>query len=98
MLSDTQADFAACLISPKATDTDLLRATRLWGAGEAIREINGYLWSPADRERIECWTEKARSRVVDLEWNLAWISGRSMSLAEALKYALTPEKVPVSRS
>ncbi len=98
MLTDTLADLAASWVNPEANTSDLLRAARLWGNVEAVYEINGYQWSPVDRERFEHWTEEARKRVPDLEWNLAWISGRAMTHSEALEYALTPEKVRVSRS
>jgi predicted ATPase/DNA-binding XRE family transcriptional regulator len=101
-ISQALADLAAALIVPEAESADLLRAARLWGAVEAIRETNGYLWSPADRERLERWMERARARVADLEWNLAWASGRSMTLPEALEHALAGashrEKARVSRS
>ncbi len=99
MMCTTLTDLAASLVQPEASNADLLWAARLWGTVEAIYEINGlHRWSPANQERIERWIEQARKRVPDLEWNLAWISGRAMTLSEALEYALTPEKVRVSRS
>jgi predicted ATPase/DNA-binding XRE family transcriptional regulator len=88
MLCEILAVFAASLTALRTENADLLRAARLWGAVEAIRETNGYLWSPADQERVERWTAQARTRVADLEWNLAWASGRAMGLSEALEYAL----------
>ncbi len=98
VIIEALAKFAASLTAPEFEEVTLLRAARLWGTVEATREINGYQWAPADGERIEHWTDKARKRVPDLEWNLAWISGRAMTLPEALEYALAPEKVRVSRS
>ena len=98
MFCEVLGSFAAALTAPKAESPDLLRAARLWGAVEAVREANGYRWSLADAERIERWTEQARKRVPDLEWNLAWISGRAMTLPEALEYVLASKKVRVSRS
>jgi len=83
------AYFAASLTPLNAENVNLLRAARLWGAVEAIRETNGHLWSPANREWIKRWIEQTRKRVPDLEWNLAWISGRSMTLPEAIELAQT---------
>ena len=44
LLSRILADFAASLTSPDAEDAQLLRAARLWGAVEALRENRSYPW------------------------------------------------------
>ena len=81
--------FAQTLATPEASDNQLLKSARLWSAVEALREASGYVWSVAFSERFERWTEQTKLRVSDLEWNLAWANGRSMTLQEALDYALS---------
>jgi len=85
MLSRILADFAASLTSPDAEESELLRAARLWGAVETLRETHGYPRSPFDQARLEHWSGRTRARLPDLEWTLAWSGGRTLTLNEALE-------------
>jgi DNA-binding CsgD family transcriptional regulator len=74
------------------------RAARLWGAAEALREIIGVplpLWEhvPTDHERH---LAVVRSQLEETAWEAAWSEGRTMTLEEAIEYALSEEEQPAS--
>ncbi|WP_425146060.1 ATP-binding protein [Deinococcus sp.] len=76
--------FAATLAGPGASHSELLRAARLWSGVEVARDHSGYRWSVAFAERFERWTAQARERLGGSDWELAWKSGRTMTLEEAV--------------
>jgi hypothetical protein len=64
------------------------RAARLYGAADSLREYLGAPLQSGDRPRYEHQLAAARS-VVDIEvWEAAWKQGRTMTLEEAVAYAL----------
>jgi DNA-binding CsgD family transcriptional regulator len=69
----------------------LLRAARLWGAAEAIREAIERLWSPAERLLHEPQLTAARSLLDEKTWETAFAEGRAMELEEAVEYALSED-------
>jgi len=77
-------DLAATLSAPGASHADLLQATRLWSCAGAVRDYSGYRWSVAFQERFDRWTAQTRQRLEDADWMLAWASGRTMPLQEAV--------------
>ncbi|GEM84856.1 ATP-binding protein [Meiothermus hypogaeus] len=77
---------------PEAGHEQVLQAARLWGAVEAEREAKGLPFSVPDQARLANSVRQAKTRASDLEWNLAWASGRSLSLREALEYARLLER------
>jgi predicted ATPase len=64
------------------------RATRLFGAAEALREAVGYHQTPRERALREPYLAAAHSRLERATWTRAWEQGRSMSFEEAIAYAL----------
>jgi predicted ATPase/DNA-binding SARP family transcriptional activator/DNA-binding CsgD family transcriptional regulator len=64
-----------------------LRAARLWGAAEAIREAIESFWSPAERLLHEPQLTAARSLLDEKTWETAFAEGRAMELEEAVEYA-----------
>ena len=65
-----------------------LRAARLWGAAEALREVTDerrwhIFQRPYDRALAA-----ARAQVSETEWVTAWAAGRTLTAAEALAEAL----------
>ena len=75
-----------------------LRAARLWGAAEALREAIGQPLSPYDYANYdyEGYLDIARSRSDEVEWEAAWSEGRAMPLAQAVQYALGGAEVPTT--
>jgi predicted ATPase/DNA-binding CsgD family transcriptional regulator len=74
------------------------RAARLWGAAEALREVIGLslpLWDHAPTD-FEVHLTAARSQLVNAaSWEASSQKGRSMSMEEAMEYALSTEEEPV---
>ena len=59
-------------------------AARLWSCVQVARDLSGYHWSVAFRERSSRWMTQARGRLSESDWNLAWAIGRDMTLPEAV--------------
>ena len=71
-----------------------VRAARLWGASEAIREQMGIM-SLSRYELVVSGYEQhlvsARSSLDEMTWAAAWSEGRAMSPEQAIDYALSAE-------
>jgi non-specific serine/threonine protein kinase len=65
-----------------------LRAARLFGAAEALRENEGIPIMPVDRPSYEQDVEEAQMHISDDEWTQAWQEGQAMSMDYAADYAL----------
>jgi predicted ATPase/class 3 adenylate cyclase len=66
-----------------------LRAPRLWGAAERLREEMCEPLLPADRSRYDREVASARAALSDdSTFNSAWHEGRTMTLEQAVGYAL----------
>jgi len=66
-----------------------LRAARLWGAAEALREALDWSWWTAERILHQPLLDATRSRLDDASWEAAFTEGRAMTLEEAVAYALS---------
>ena len=75
-----------------------LRAARLWGAAEGVREALNAPWLPTDRLLYEPGLAVARARLDEVAWNTEWIEGKTMGLEEAIEYALFGDRSAVSTS
>jgi len=64
------------------------RAARVWGAVAGYRETTGIPWLPEERAMIEPHIEAARVRLEESVWQKEWEKGRSMTLDQAVSYAL----------
>jgi predicted ATPase/class 3 adenylate cyclase len=65
---------------------DPLRAARLWGAADALRQTAGYLvWDPRGYDAA---VEAARARADGADFDAAWTAGYALSGEEAIRYAL----------
>jgi non-specific serine/threonine protein kinase len=77
----------------------LVRAARLWGASEAIREQMGKM-SLTRFELAHSGYEQelasARSSLDERTWAAAWSAGRAMSPEQAIEYALSPTEEPAT--
>jgi DNA-binding NarL/FixJ family response regulator len=76
-----------------------VRAARLWGTAEALREAIGLPLSTFDRANYdyEGYQAAARSRLDDeAAWQEAWVEGRAMTFEEAIEYASATEEAPSS--
>jgi non-specific serine/threonine protein kinase len=68
-----------------------VRAARLWGAAEALREASGlHLLSAFQRSHYdyEGHLAAARSLLDEAAWTAAWAEGRAMTPEQAVEYAL----------
>jgi DNA-binding CsgD family transcriptional regulator len=71
---------------------EALRAARLFGAAEALREAMGLTLEPAMRPLEEPYLLGARSQLEENEWTEAWREGRAMSMEATIEYALMEEE------
>lgn len=71
-----------------ASEAEPLRAARLWGAAEAVREAIGAPLLPDERSRYERDLASVRGRVAESAFSSAWAGGREMTLSEAAAFAL----------
>ena len=78
------------LAAVAADKNELERAARLWGAAEAILETTEVLTSPhvPDRSLHQRQVAEARARLDGEAWKVAWTQGRTMTLEQAVEYAL----------
>ncbi len=68
------------------------RAARLWSAAEAVRETIGAPPPPGHRSLYETYLAAARARTDQTAWEAARSEGRTMTLDEAVAYALSEEE------
>ena len=70
-----------------------VRAARLWGAAEALREYMGMSLSQFDLAHTDYERDlaTARSSLEEKSWAAAWSVGRAMSPEQAIEYALSAE-------
>ena len=71
-----------------ATEGQSIRAARLWGAAEVLRAEIRSPMPPNKRLGFERNTTEAREAVGEEMFEAAWAQGRSMSLEQAIEYAL----------
>jgi predicted ATPase/DNA-binding SARP family transcriptional activator len=72
-----------------AAEADVMRAARIWGASEELREENGSAMPPNDRARFERNVASARSALKDdSSFDKAWKDGRGLSTEQAIALAL----------
>lgn len=67
---------------------DPVRATRLMGAGEALREVVGSVLYAADPSVLDRSVRRAQERLDEATFERAWSEGRTMTLEEALEEAV----------
>ena len=68
------------------------RAARLWGAVAGYRDATGAPWIPEERAMIEAHIDAARPRLEEATWREEWEKGRSMTLDQAVEYALVEQE------
>ena len=64
------------------------KAAQLFGAAAALREVINIPWSPRDRALYEPYLVAARMGLDETTWGSAWAAGQSMSMEQAVAYAL----------
>ena len=67
------------------------RAARLFGAAESHREAMGTPLPPVDRAEYECSVVAVRAQLDEEAFQGAWAQGRTMTVEQALEYALKNE-------
>jgi len=67
----------------------LVRSARLWGAAEALSEAIAISLSPLERHHYGPYLAAARAQLDEDAWEAAWAAGRTMTLEEAVEYALS---------
>ena len=71
---------------------DAVRAAQLCGAAEALHEATGYPRDPTSYAEMEPYLASGRSQIHEAVWEEAWEVGRTMTLEEAVSYALEEEE------
>jgi predicted ATPase/class 3 adenylate cyclase len=94
VVSSGDADFLANTLELSACITadlgDHLRAARLAGAAEAIRQKAGMPISQADIALLERFLAPARASVAPEEWDAELAAGRALAQQEAVRFLLSP--------
>jgi predicted ATPase/class 3 adenylate cyclase len=82
--------FAEGLAKLSAMRSRPVRAARLWGAAEALREHEGVSLSKFDRDNVDYERDLAlvRSALDETTFDAAWAEGRAMSFEQAVGYLL----------
>jgi len=89
MIASESLEGLACIcVAEEATE----RATRLFGAAEALREAVGGQHIPEEAALREPHLAAARSRLDEATWDKAWAEGRAMSMEQAIEYAFSEQK------
>lgn len=91
---DDRRALAACLAalaSVARVQGQLIRAARLAGAADAILITIAATLLPADGEEYGRTVEALRAELSETEWAAAWAEGRSLSVTQAVDYALQAE-------
>ena len=91
MVASDSLEGMACI---SAAQGKALRAGRLFGAAEALREGVGavpYQLNPEEESWRERYRATARSHLGEHSWEDALAQGREMSMEEAIEYALSAE-------
>jgi hypothetical protein len=70
------------------------QAVQLWGAAEALRDVIGAPLPPNEHSRYECGIEAVRAQFDEAGYASAWAEGQTMSLDEAIAYALSSAVKP----
>jgi predicted ATPase/class 3 adenylate cyclase len=70
-----------------------VRSARLYGATEALREAADAPLPPVDRPDHDHRVAAARAQLDEAAWRTAWSEGKSMSLEEAVEYALGQDEM-----
>jgi DNA-binding NarL/FixJ family response regulator len=71
---------------------EALRAARLFGAAEALREAVASQHTPEEDALRQPYLATARMLLGRVSWEEAWVDGRAMSMEQAIEYALSEEK------
>jgi len=83
----------ACLAGAKG-ETE--RATRLWGAAQALHETKAIPRDPDFLGEADARISAVRSGMAGEVWEEALLKGRAMTLDEAVSYALEEEEEAVA--
>ena len=76
------------LAAAAASRGEVRRAARIWGATAGFRETTDVIPGRDERELIGPHKAAARARLDKAAWNEEWEWGRSMTLDQAVDYAL----------
>jgi non-specific serine/threonine protein kinase len=80
----------AGLAGAAARRGQLQRAARMFGAADALLQAAELSWQPVDRVEYDRNLTIVREGTTQTVFNEAWSAGRSMTLDEAIDYALDP--------
>ncbi|HEU5102458.1 MAG TPA: tetratricopeptide repeat protein [Roseiflexaceae bacterium] len=73
----------------------LIRAARLWGAAEALREATGERRWYVFQHVYDRALTTARAQLVEADWVAAWAAGRALPVTQAITEALEDTATPV---
>jgi predicted ATPase len=80
-----------CLAFVASAQRQPLRAARLMGAAEALRETSQVFMMPEEQPETKQEIGVLRAQLTALEFDAAWAEGRAMDMDQAIQYALRDE-------
>ena len=84
----TAAESLEGLACSAKTPEEAVRAAKLFGAAQALREAEGYHQAPRDRSLREPYLSATRSWIGETTWAEALEEGKPMKFEDAIAYAL----------
>ena len=64
------------------------RAAKLFGAAEAIREVTGHKRTDEEEAEEAQFTSRLHTMLPEAEFNALWAEGKSMTMEQAIQFAL----------
>jgi predicted ATPase/DNA-binding SARP family transcriptional activator/DNA-binding CsgD family transcriptional regulator len=89
LIASESLEGLACILGARRKTE---RMVKLFGAAETLRETVGFSQSSAQRALREPYLTAARSQLDEASWEAAFAEGQTMSLEEAIGYALSEEE------
>ena len=80
-----------CLAFMAKSQEQVEKATKLLGAAEALRQKIGIAMAPYEREEYEREVADLKANMDGKEFASLWAEGRSLSMEQAIQFALAPE-------
>ncbi|HLW58298.1 MAG TPA: tetratricopeptide repeat protein [bacterium] len=80
-----------CLVGLAGASADTTRAATLFGAAETLMSTASIRLEPFNRRDCDHYMTVTKSQLAEPAFSKAWAEGRTMTLEQAIEYALAPE-------
>jgi len=81
-----------CFAFISVASEQYVRAAKLFGAAESLREVTNSIRTPAEQNEFEEAKSRLQANMGEGEFNKAWEEGRSITMEQAIEFALEESK------